>query len=136
MKIVRYFVPESGIELESLVGKRVGVKIVRDSSVQVMVHSGAFDSDRGKEYEFLQQQELTSVDYNPEDDEPPTYHEPRATDKIRWWRSLSEHVGIEGDGINLCSCCRKTGAYTPQDDQYDEKLRYLRVNKMWKEVRG
>lgn len=120
---IHYFVPGSEKELESLVGKPVGVRVTSANSPQPMPYSGVFN----EEHEFLQQ----AVDSNYLGEVP--------LKRIQGWRSLQEHTEFQTSGtqkkrgVKLCSCCRRIERYNPDSKGYAQRLDYLKQNNLWVE---
>lgn len=118
---LHYFVPENIIELESLIGKPVGVKITSANSSSPMIYFGLIEG----ECEFLEQGRKRIENLR---------NESRPIRKIWGWRSKREHLDFDTDGVKLCSDCRRVVNYNLEHDNKDSRYELLKSEGLWEEL--
>ena len=127
---IHYFVPETHAELESLVGKSVGVKISGANVAEPMIFTGKIDSSIDKEvendeYEFLRQA---------------SDREDRPFKEILGFRKSCEDTFFDRDGVRISNC--NIVSYKPHSrmfgdsPEYKEKLQLLKYNNLWRKPLG
>jgi len=113
----QYYVPKSVRELEELFGKSVGVKVSSANSPRAMPYSGIV----GEEYEFLQQ----ARERRGEESVP--------TERIWGWRNPKDCIEFDSEGIRLCSQHKHIATYKINSEDYEKKLRMLKVLGLWED---
>lgn len=113
---IQYSVPENLEELESLVGRSVGVKTGDNFPIPMSLF-GSINGD----YEFLQQ--ASEGERGEEKD----------LDIIWGWKNLKGHVQFQGDAVKLCQDCKRIERYSPESPGYQERLKVIKENKQWRE---
>lgn len=107
---LHYYIPENESELETLVGKSVGIIFPSHDNAQPIIYSGAY----GKEYEFLE----------------PLSENFRNNPIITVWRNSRRFTKFTDRGIKLSSLFLYPTQYFYESDQetFKEKLNLLISN--------